>query len=208
MMKPILIFGSGGHAKVVIDLIRVIGEYYIVGCLSHETGSVEGVPIIGTDADASRILEGGQTAIAVALGSNKLRLRIGHELVAKGMIAPALIHPKAVVAATTTVGSGTVIMAGAVVNPAARIGNFVIINTLAGIDHDCVLGDGAHIAPNTALAGNVSVGTRAFMGVSSCAIPGVMIGDDAVIGAGSVVVSNIQARAVAVGVPARSRERS
>jgi UDP-perosamine 4-acetyltransferase len=206
-MKPILVFGSGGHAKVVIDLIRAIGEYHIVGCLSFETGSVEGVPIIGTDADAPLILKDGQTAIAVALGSNKLRLRIGRELVAKGVIAPALIHPKAVVAATAMVGSGTVIMAGAVVNPAARIGDFVIVNTLAGIDHDCVLGDGAHVAPNTALAGNVSVGTRAFMGVSSCAIPGVTIGDDAVIGAGGVVVSNIQAGAVAVGVPARPQER-
>jgi UDP-perosamine 4-acetyltransferase len=204
-MKPILIFGSGGHAKVVIDLINTIGEYDIVGCLSFETGSVEGIPIIGTDEDADRILRRSPIAIAVALGSNKLRLRIGREFVAKGAIAPPLIHPKAIVASSATIGSGTVIMAGAVVNPAAHIGDFVIVNTLAGIDHDCVLGDGAHIAPNATLAGNVSIGARVFMGVGSCARPGTTIGDDTIIGAGGVVAGDIGPDKIAVGIPARPR---
>lgn len=206
-MKPILIFGSGGHAKVVIDLINMIGGYDIVGCISFETGSVEGVPIIGTDEDAARILERRQIAIAVALGSNSLRLRIGREFIAKGVIAPPLIHPRAIVASSAAIGHGTVIMAGAVVNPAARIGDFVVVNTLAGIDHDCVIGDGAHIAPNAALAGNVSVGAKAFMGVGSCARPKVTIGENTIIGAGGVVVEDIGADKIAVGVPARPQEQ-
>jgi len=94
-------------------------------------------------------------------------------------------------------------MAGTVINAASVIEDLVIVNTGATIDHDCRIGCGVHIAPQCALAGNVTVGEGAFLGTGAKAIPGVQIGRRATVGAGAVVIRNIPDGAVAVGVPAR-----
>jgi maltose O-acetyltransferase len=49
----------------------------------------------------------------------------------------------------------------------------------------------------------VRIGDNVWLGVRVIVLPGVAIGDGAVIGAGSVVTGDIPPRALAVGVPAR-----
>lgn len=51
--------------------------------------------------------------------------------------------------------------------------------------------------------GQVHIGNHVFIGANTTILPGVTIGDYAVIGAGSIVTHNIPARTVAVGVPAK-----
>ncbi len=97
-------------------------------------------------------------------------------------------------------------MAGAVINACAKIGDFCVVNTLAAIDHDCVLGAGVHVAPRTALAGGVELGDGVFLGVGASVIPGMKIGDCAIVGAGGVVVRDIPAGAMVMGIPARPRK--
>lgn len=57
-------------------------------------------------------------------------------------------------------------------------------------------------------AAPVRLGDNVFVGTRAMILKGVTIGDDAVIGAGSVVTSDIPAGAVAAGVPARIIRRS
>jgi UDP-perosamine 4-acetyltransferase len=103
-------------------------------------------------------------------------------------------------------GRGVVVMAGAVVNACATIGDLAIINTGATVDHDCVIGRAVHVAPQCGLAGCVTVGDGAMLGVGTKVIPGIRIGADATVGAGSVVVRNINDAALAMGVPAKVRD--
>jgi acetyltransferase-like isoleucine patch superfamily enzyme len=49
----------------------------------------------------------------------------------------------------------------------------------------------------------IDIGERVWIGCNSAILPGVTIGDRAVIGAGAVVTSNIPSDCLAVGVPAR-----
>lgn len=49
----------------------------------------------------------------------------------------------------------------------------------------------------------IHIGSRVFIGVNSIIMPGVTIGSDVVIGAGSVVTKDIPDNAVAIGVPAK-----
>lgn len=51
--------------------------------------------------------------------------------------------------------------------------------------------------------GQVHIGNHVFIGANTTILPGVTIGDYAVIGAGSVVTHDIPARTVAAGVPAK-----
>jgi UDP-perosamine 4-acetyltransferase len=204
-LDAIIILGGAGHAKVVIEIVRALGCYEIVGCLSATPRQVHvlDVPVLGNDGELTKLFDRGVRYAAVAIGDNATRLRLGKRLLSAGFAAPVLVHPSATVSPSATLGSGTVVMGGAVINARCSIGSFVIINTLAAIDHDCVLYDGVHIGPRSALAGDVQVGERAFMGIGSCAVPNSKIGEDSQVGAGGIVVTSIPPRVVAVGVPAR-----
>jgi len=203
--EPVIIVGSGGHAKVVIELVRAEGKYRILGCTGlAEGGFVLGdVPILGTDAVLPAVLRKGVKSAFVAIGDNRLRLRLLTQMSEMGFELINAVSPNAVVSRSATLGRGIAIMAGAVINASAQIGDGAIINTNAGVDHDCCIGNGAHIGPGSALAGNIEVGRETFLGVGTCVLPGIRIGSRAIIGAGSVVNRDIPDDVTAIGVPAR-----
>jgi sugar O-acyltransferase (sialic acid O-acetyltransferase NeuD family) len=95
------------------------------------------------------------------------------------------------------------ILPSATVNIDSVVGNHVILNTSSSVDHDCRIGDYAHIAPGCHLGGGIIVGEGTFLGVGTSVVPGVRIGRWSVIGAGAVVTKDLQDNCTAVGVPAR-----
>jgi len=203
--EPVVIVGSGGHAKVVIELIRAEGRYQVKGCTGlGESGFVLGdVPILGTDSVLPAMLANGAKKAFVAIGDNHLRLRLLAQVLEMGFELINAVSPNAVVSPSATLGRGIAIMAGAIINASAEIGDGAIINTNAGVDHDCRIGRGAHIGPGSTLAGNVEIGCESFLGARTCVIPGIRIGSRAIVGAGSVVVRDIPDDVTAMGVPAR-----
>jgi UDP-perosamine 4-acetyltransferase len=203
--KAVVIIGTGGHAKVVIELIRAEAKYQIKGCTGlGESGFVLGdVPILGTDSVLPALLVNGAKKAFVAIGDNYLRLRLLGQLSELGFELINAVSPHAVVSPSATLGRGIAIMAGAIINASTQIGDGAIINTNAGVDHDCRIGSGAHIGPGSALAGNVEIGCESFLGAGTCVIPGVRVGSRAIVGAGSVVVRDLPDNVTALGVPAR-----
>ena len=203
--KEVVIIGSGGHAKVVIELVRAEGKYQIKGCTGlGERGFVLGdIPILGSDSVLPAMLANGARKAFVAIGDNHLRLRLLAQVSEMGFQLINAISPDAVVSPSAVLGRGIAIMAGAIINASTQIGDGAIINTNAGVDHDCQIGSGAHIGPGSVLAGNVEIGSEAFLGVGTCVVPGVRVGSCTIVGAGSVVVRDIPDGVTAMGVPAR-----
>ncbi|MBE3575649.1 MAG: acetyltransferase [Firmicutes bacterium] len=114
-----------------------------------------------------------------------------------------VIHPAATVSPYASIGPGTVVLAGAVVNPGTHVGEHVILNTACSVDHDCSIGPYAHLSPGVHLAGGVVVEAGAHLGVGVSVIPRRRIGAWSVVGAGAAVVDDIPPGVVAYGVPAR-----
>ena len=170
--SPVLVIGGGGHAKVVVDLLRLTG-WQVHGVLDPNPGATDvlGAPILGGDELAGSIYAQGIRHAAVAIGRNDLRLQLGRRLQGIGFALVTMVHPAAIVSSSAIVGAGVAIMALAVVNPAARIGDLAIINTAAIVEHDCVVGEGAHIAPRSVLGGNVVVGRCAQIGIGATVRP-------------------------------------
>ncbi|MBB3834814.1 UDP-perosamine 4-acetyltransferase [Xanthomonas arboricola] len=204
-MSRVAVVGGGGHAKVVIDLLRA-GGHEVVACLDAAlTGQqVSGVPVLGgEDEYLPRLQADGINDVFVALGENRLRRKVVARIQHLGMRFVSAIGGSAVLSPSAKIGAGCAIMEGAIVNADAVIGDFAIINTNASVDHDCVVGSFCHIAPGSVLAGCVRLGEGVFLGAGARVIPGIGIASDVIVGAGAAVVRDIDEAGVWVGVPVR-----
>lgn len=204
----IVIWGAGGHAAVVADLVRRINRFRIAGFIDdvHPDRKGEnfcGARILGGRPQLAKLRRAGVKYLLVAFGDNAARLKQAVAAKELGFTLPIVISPSADVAAGTQIGPGTVIASGAVVTPGVRLGENVIINTSASVDHHCVIADGAHICPGVRLAGSVSVGRCTWIGIGATVIEGIKIGKGAIIGAGAVVVRDVPENVMAYGIPGR-----
>jgi acetyltransferase EpsM len=204
----LVIWGASGHALVVADAARSSGEYEIAGFIDdvHPERRGEefcGAVILGGREQLDVLAPEGTNKLIFGIGDCRARLELSEFARRKGFQLATVTHPRACVAKDASVGCGTVILAGAIVNSAARIGENVIVNTSASVDHECLIEDGAHLGPGVHLGGKVFVGRAAWVGIGATVKDRVRIGTGAVVGAGAVVVGDIPDGVLAYGVPAR-----
>lgn len=203
--------GAGGHARVLMDMVRLSPALRLVGMIDANParwgGDHFGSPILGGEDVLQALWEAGDVEGAfVGVGgvpSNAFRRQLFERIRAMGLPVITLVHPRAIVAAGVQMGDGVMVMGGSIVNPAATLGDGVIVNTGAIVEHDCRVGAFAHICPGTVLGGTVRVGEEAFVGLGSRVIQGVSIGARSVVGAGSVVLKDVADDVRVVGCPAR-----
>lgn len=209
-MIDLILVGGGGHCNSVIDSIRALCQYNIVGIIDFEsTSEVNGVKIIGNDDQLKKIFDSGVNHAFITVGSignTSIRQRLGRELKAIGYILPVIIDPTAIVSKTSVIGEGTFIGKGTIVNAGSNISRNCIINTGSIIEHDCLIGDYVHIASGTVLSGSVTIGNDTHVGTNSTVIQNVNICNDVIIGAGSVVVKDILKPVVAYGNPCKEKQ--
>ncbi|MCY6370507.1 acetyltransferase [Clostridium ganghwense] len=207
-MEKIVLVGGGGHCKVIIDIIKSMRKYEIVGITDNKGigDKILDIPIIGNDEVLSQVYKGGVRNAFVSLGAlNNMNLRdeIYYKLRNIGYEIPKLIHNKAVVSPYAKVEDGTCVMAGAVINTGAVIQENCIINTSSVIEHDCFVGRNSHVSPRACIAGGVKIGNNSHIGMGASIIQGINVGSNVVIGAGSVVLNHVKDNVTAVGVPAK-----
>ena len=203
-MKDLIIIGAGGHGRVIADIAQKLGVYNTIAFLDDGAAKASmGLPIIGKTADIEKYVKA--TDVFVAIGNSTVRGEFIERLLAMGANIPTLIHPSAVIGACVEIGSGTAVMAGAVINPCSKLGKGVILNTCSSIDHDCIIGDYCHIAVGVHVAGTVTLGEKVWLGAGATIKNNVSICADCVIGAGAVVVKDITESGTYIGVPAKMR---
>jgi UDP-perosamine 4-acetyltransferase len=201
----VVVVGNGGHAKVVVSVLKLDPTIELVGVVGpSSSGPVAGLPIVGDDDDLPRLRKTIPGAF-IAVGNNQRRDQLFAVAAQLGFELPSALHPRAVIDAGARVGLGVVAMAGAVVNTDSVIGDACILNTGSTVDHDCVIGRSVHVAPGTNLSGYVTVGDRALLGIGSTVGRGtpINIGADATVGAGSLVIEDVPPGVTVIGVPAR-----
>ncbi|MUT68734.1 acetyltransferase [Paenibacillus sp. NEAU-GSW1] len=198
-----VIIGAGGHAKVIIDILRADPHVELIGCIGQSDGSdVLGLQVIGGDEQLPLLREQGVNHAFIAVGNNARRLALAELAESIGFELINAVSPHAYVASSALLGRGVAVMPGAIIQPDTVIGSCSIINTGATVDHDGVIGESCHIAPGCTLSGCVTVGDLSFLGTGAKVIDGMNIGKSCMVGAGSVVIRNIPDYALAVGVPA------
>ena len=210
-----IVWGATGQAKIVHEILLYEGariSHFFDN--NHSVASpVLGIPIsygfTGLNEFMKNLsannLNPAQFEFVVAVGGGRGldRQSIAAMLLGHGFKARSVIHPSAIISPTSKLGQGVQILAGSVVSTCAAVGDHVIINTGANIDHDCCLAPGCHVAPNAALAGEINVGENVFIGTNATILPGLSIGKNSCVGAGAVVTKDVPPDVVVVGNPAR-----
>ncbi|RXV72428.1 acetyltransferase [Burkholderia stabilis] len=208
-MENIVIVGSSGHAKVVIDIVEQAGQYRIAGLIDAFRPRSEetlGYPVLGTERDLPDLIAvHGIAGLLVAIGDNHARANVTADLAAlvPGLPCVSAVHPAARIGKASTIGAGTVVMAGVVINPCCAIGDGCIVNTNASLDHDGVMEDFSSLAPGVVTGGNCRIGRGAAIGLGAMLRHRIEVGEHSVVGAGAVVLRDVEPYTVAYGNPAR-----
>ena len=209
-MTRIVGLGAGGHAKVVIEILRLLGGYEFAGLLDANAelrgNEISGVTVLGSDLLLPELHQQGVRWVFIGVGSVgdiSRRRRLYQEAQSLGFAVAPAQHPQAIVSSSAEIGEGPTIMAGTVINAGARIGDNVIINTGAIVEHDCVIGSHVHVATGARLAGGVVVGAGSHIGMGASIKQGVTIGREAIVGAGAAVIRDVPEGMTVAGVPAK-----
>ena len=197
----LIIVGAGGHALSVGDAALSAG-WTVVGFYSPDgTGPAS---ILGPVLSSLDSLELSNTAFALGIGTNHVRETVARDIsrrFAQTEIV-SVVHATAWVSPHATVHPGAVILAHTSVGPGSTVGRGALLNTGASLDHESSLSDYASLGPGALTGGNVSVGERTMIGIQAGILQGVTVGSDCVVGAHSLVNSDLDSNIVAWGTPA------
>ena len=200
-----VLIGYSGHAFVVYGIFKSIGKnvtgYCDVGEKEYNPFRLQYFGNENSDTGLGAIKANGYF---IAVGDNRLRKKI-YEILQKNNLPSAnAIHHSAVIDSSAKIApEGVMIAANATINPLATIATGAICNTGCIIEHECTVGEFAHIGPGAVLCGNVKIGDGTFVGANAVIRQGITVGNNAMIGAGAVVLKNVPDNVTVIGIPAK-----
>jgi sugar O-acyltransferase (sialic acid O-acetyltransferase NeuD family) len=208
-MKNIVLFGGGNQAHYTIDIIEKENKYNIIGIIDsiHNIGSERfGYKILGRQEDLKELISkydvyGG----VISIGDNWSRYAVYQQIlkIVPDFIFVNAIHPSVVIGNTTELGYGIVAMAGCIFNPKAKIGNFTFFATGAQVEHDNIIHDFASISAGSITGGYVTLGKFSAITLGVTILDRIEIGENTVVGAGSLVIKPLPDNVLAYGNPAK-----
>ena len=210
MLKPkVVIFGSSGHAKVIVDIIESESKFELLGFIDKFKSvgdEILGYKVIGdTESLSDLMVKFGFNQGVVGIGDNFIRSKVVGKIkeLAPNFQFINCIHKSAKVSKHLTIGIGNVVMPGATINASSVISNHCIFNTNSSLDHDCIVSNFSSLGPNSAVGGNCNIGEFSAVGIGASVFHGIHIDNNCIIGGGSLVNKHTQPNSVYYGVPGR-----
>jgi len=205
---PLVLAGSGGHAKIVIDIIELVGVHKIIGITTQDSklDSFQGYPVLGSDAELPKLFKQGIRYAAVGVGGyrdNERRKIVFSHIKGLGFNVISAVHPSAIIARDVQIGEGSVVCAGVVLNPGVSIGENVIVVTGSLVDHESIVDNHVLIAGGVSVGANVHIQEEALLAIGSTVVSGKVVGKNSLVAAGAVVVKDVDAGGTVMGIPAR-----
>jgi hypothetical protein len=208
---PIIIIGGGGHGRGILEILLAEAQATgtdcpVVGFLDEDPSVVgsmlAGRPVLGGLNEMPRLVATGHQFL-LGVGDPRTRQDLARRITVAGVVYARAVHPRATLYSEVVVAPGCVVAAGVTVAAATRLGEHTLLNLNATLGHDCVLEEFATVAPGANIGGHVRFGRAAFAGLNATVLPGLTVGENSQVGAGSVLLEDLEPDRVAFGVPAR-----
>lgn len=205
--NKLVLIGGGGHCKSVLDAalqMNIFDEIVITDCGISPGTEIMGCRVAGNDDMLPDLFARGYTNAFISIGSIKsaeLRQKAYENALEIGFTFPNIIDPSAVIAKNVQLGAGVFVGKRTVVNSEVTIADMAIINTGSIIEHECYIGQFAHVAVSATLCGGVKLEEGVFIGSNATVIQGVEIGMNSIIGAGTLVLNDVSPNSTVVGIP-------
>ncbi|WP_342480564.1 acetyltransferase [Paenibacillus sp. FSL L8-0340] len=201
-MSKLLILGAGGHGKVVADAAMASGKWSDIAFLdnNNDLNEVLGFPVLGRFESYQYHLQENWT-VFVAIGNNSARMYWLDKLELEGYNIATIIHPYSTISGFSSLGKGSVALAGVVVNANSSIGRGCIVNTSSTVDHDCIISEGVHISPGVNISGTVTVKEDSWLGVGAKVNNNITIGKNVIVAAGAVIIKDVPDNVMVAGIP-------
>lgn len=215
MLKKLIIIGSGGHSKVVINEVLKHSKFKIQKIIDVKNFGKK-IKVGKKDLkitnykkfDWSKI--NSQTFLFIAVGDNFLRKKIVNEIEKNNnkIKWATVVSLDSIISNEVKIKPGSLVVSGSIINPGTKIGAHCIINTRSSIDHDNFFDDFSSCAPGVVTGGNVKVGKYSFLGIRSTVINNIKIGSKTIIGANSLVNKNCLSNYIYYGRPVKKIKKS
>ena len=200
--RSVAIYGAGGHAKSVIEMLKSIGNYEIIGIIDDHIPAktiILDIPVLGPRSALLELKKIGVHMFANGVGGIldiNIRKKIYDILEQNGFSLPKLIHPRATVEVSAYVKDGVQVFANAYIGAEAILESCCMVNTNAVVSHDCVVGAYSHISPGALLAGHVQVGEESLVGMGVTTAIGIKIGNNVRIGNGAIIYADVPSKTI------------
>ena len=200
--RSILVYGAGGHAKSVMEMLKSIDNYEIVGIIDDNIPAktlILNVPVLGSRNALFELRKMGVIMAANGVGGIldiNIRKKIFEIIESNDFSLPKLIHPRATIEASACVKDGVQVFANAYIGSEAILESRCMINTNAVVSHDCIIGAYSHIAPGALLAGHVQVGEASLVGMGVTIAIGIKIGNNVRIGNGAIIYADVPSKTI------------
>lgn len=206
-----LIIGAGGFAKQLFEAIASVehaGLVFFDPLNPHTSHLWDTFPVLHTEQEAKNYFKTQDQRFAIGVGSPALRARLTQQFRDWGGALTTLVSAHAQVSRFVgTIGTGSNILSGAIVEADVHLGEACLINLQASITHDSHLGDYCEIGPAAQLLGGCQLGYGCFVGAGAIILPKIKLGDQVVVGAGAVVTKNVPHGALVKGVPGKWQQQ-
>jgi len=208
-MKKVVIVGAGGQSQAVLEAATLSNEdVEIIGYIDKNSNLhgklLSGLPVFGDITALYELNSKKQIDAAfVAIGDNYIRSKYIDILNNLGIDLISVIHPKAIISGSSTIGKGVYIGPGAIIGPQVVIEDYSLINMNCSIPHYNKIGKYVNISPNVAMGGGTTIGTHTFIGIGSSLVQYIDVGKHVIVGAGTVVINNVVDNVVIVGCPGK-----
>lgn len=207
-MKKIVLVGGGGHCKSIIDTLLESNDFIIEGIVDPniQGEDVFGIKVIGNDDILINLYESGCKYAFISVGSIgecNLREKLSNKLKSIGFILPSIVDCTAIVSKNAVIEGGVFVGKGAIINANTLIKENSIINTRSIVEHDCIIEKFVHVAPGAVISGGVKIGYGSHIGANATVIQNINIGEKVMIGAGSVIIRDVNNNKRYCGNPGR-----
>ncbi len=206
-MKEIILFGSGGHSNVVIDIVNK-KKMKILGYLDVKKNKLSQIKYLGNISENTKLLKKKKIKGFIAIGNNYIRKNVYESInnINPNFKWEKLIDPSCIISKNTFIGDGSIVIAGSVINAKTIIGRHCIINTKNSIDHDNFIDDFSSTGPSVTTGGTVKIGKTSHIGISSTIKNNINIGSNTIIGSCSFVNKNCLSNTLYIGKPSKKKK--